>query len=411
MENPVTPQPPATPQTLTATVAPKPSSRIEVLDFVRGIAIIHIILYHYFLEWFHGGFLILPNGIMANISQLTMFHDGGVLGFVKNIFGALWAYGFFSVNLFLALSGFVLTYSALRSNLEFHGISDLAMFYWKKLKRIIIPLYVSILAGIGFLYLRNFLFPTFGAAPIFTWIDGLKLLFPPFLVFDIPLLQKFNGDLWFITLILQLYILFPLLQYLLKKLGAWKFIALTLSLTLVYRFIATYYLSAAPMGVLAPSQSGYIPFSFFLPRLAEFSAGMALAYLYTANNKILETITGFGGFALGVVISLFGFSLDMYQWGWTFADFVVSIGLFLVFINLGEFLSRLSLLKGWILKLSDVSYDVYLIHHYFLNYFLAPLILVWGVHQESTFWIVMPIFVVGSIILGWIEAQIANRVG
>ena len=192
------------------------SGRIEVLDYVRGLAILHIILYHYFIEWSHHGFfrnfLIVPDGVAANISRLSLFHDGGVIGFLKNAFGFLWVYGFFSVNLFLVLSGFVLTYSAMKrgdpvadaeKSATLSGkLHSLFAFYWKKMKRVLIPMYISILIGIGFLYLRNVLFPQFSALPIYTGFDVLKLFFVPFLIFDIPFLQKFNGDLWFITLIL-----------------------------------------------------------------------------------------------------------------------------------------------------------------------------------------------------------------
>jgi len=389
----------------------KPSHRIEVLDCVRGIAIIHIILYHYFLERYHGSFLIAPEGVVANLSRLTIFQDGGALGFLKNFFGFLFAYGFFSVNLFLLLSGFVLTLSAIRKNETISTLGELGMFYWKKLKRIIIPLYVSILIGVGFLFLRNYLFPSFISAPIYTWIDALKLLFPPFLVFDLPLLQKFNGDLWFITLILQLYILFPLLQYGLRKLGVWKFLLVTLVLTVGYRYFATYGISAAPMGVMYPSQYGYVAFSFFLPRLVEFSFGMALASLYFERNTILEKIMSVPAFLLGIVITFVGFSFDMYRWGWAYADLTVAIGLFLVFINLGAFFSKLNPIKSLMLFLSDSSYENFLIHHYWLNYFLAPLALIAGLQGESWFWIIMIPFVLGSVFFAWGAQKIGSRIG
>lgn len=394
---------------------PKPSNRIEVLDFIRGLAIIHIIFYHYFLEWFrgffHGNFLIVPDGVIANISQLTMFHDGGVLGLVKNIFGFLFAYGFFSVNLFLLLSGFVLTLSALRSNMEISSLRDLGLFYWKKLKRIVVPMYISILIGIGFLYLRNFLFPQFAANPIYTLIDIVKLLFAPFLVYDMPLLQKFNGDLWFITIILQFYILFPLLQYALKKFGVWKFLACAFVLTVGYRYFATYGISAAPMGVMYPSQYGYTAFSFFLPRLFEFACGMGLAAVYFKRENILQTLMSGPAFLIGIILSCVGFMLDMYRWGWPYADLTVSIGLFLFFLNLGARLSRLSILRKSMLILSDLSYDIFLLHHYLINYFLMPLLLVLGLQNEMFFWIAMPLFFIGSVGLGWVEQKIGSVIG
>lgn len=406
------------------TPVPAPvSNRIDVLDYIRGLAIIHIILYHYFLEWFHGGFLIVPEGVMANVSRLEIFHDGGVLGFVKNAFGFLWAYGFFSVNLFLLLSGFVLTFSALKNEKKavpsdvpatltlMDRAKGLMLFYWKKMKRVIIPLYISIIIGIGFLYLRNVLFPQFAAAPIYGIMDILKLIFVPFFVYDIPFLQKFNGDLWFITLILQLYILFPLLYRGLKKLDIWKFLGVTFVLTVAYRYLATYALSTTPMGVIYPSENSYYLFSFFLPRLFEFTLGMALAYAYIRRNDVMERMVSFGGFLGGVALSLLGFAFDMYRWGWPYSDLTVAMGLFLVFLNLGSWVSRIEWTKRIMTFLSDSSYENFLIHHYYLNYFLSPLILVVGWQQESGFWLFMVPFVIGSVLLGWIAQKMASSIG
>ena len=399
------------------------SSRIDVLDYVRGLAIIHIILYHYFLEWFHGSFLIVPDGVMANISRLETFHDGGVLGFAKNAFGFLWGYGFFSVNLFLLLSGFVMTYSALKGEKKavvpevpvvatfMDRVKGLMLFYWKKIKRIVIPLYISILIGIGFLYLRNVLFPQFAAAPVYGLIDILKLIFVPFFVYDIPFLQKFNGDLWFITLILQLYILFPLLYRGLKKLEMWKFLGVTFVLTVAYRYVATYFLSTTPMGVIYPSHNSYLLFSFFLPRLFEFTLGMALAYAYMRRNDVIEKMVGFGGFLAGVALSMLGFGFDMYQWGWPYSDLTVAMGLFLVFLNLGSWFAHLDWTKRAMTFLSDSSYENFLIHHYYLNYFLAPLLLVLGWQHEGWFWLFMLPFALGSILLGWIAQKIGSSIG
>jgi peptidoglycan/LPS O-acetylase OafA/YrhL len=225
------------------------SKHILVLDLVRALAMIHIILYHYFLEWYHGSFLIVPEGILANLSRLEIFKDGGFLGFIKNLFGFLFAYGFTSVNLFLVLSGFVLTLSLLKRQEQ--GIKVRWFSYLlKRFKRILVPFYISVLVGIGFLYLRNYLFTSLSAAPIFGLFDLLKTLFVPLLFFDIQFLQKFNGDYWFIPLILQLYLVFPLLFAAMKKFGVWKFISVVLAVTIGYRFLASYYLDSVPMGVI-----------------------------------------------------------------------------------------------------------------------------------------------------------------
>ncbi|MCX6733525.1 MAG: acyltransferase [Candidatus Peregrinibacteria bacterium] len=380
---------------------PSPSNgRLEVLDYVRGLAIIHIFLYHYYIEWFQGSFLIIPDGVAANIPRLQIFHDGGLLDILKNLFSFLWVYGFTSVNLFLLLSGFVLTYSALKSKSEIRTGGELLSFYVKKLKRLLVPFYITLLLGIAILFLRNLLYPSFSAMPIYSAWDVLKTLFVPFLVYDLTFLQKFNGDLWFITLILQLYIIFPVLYYALKKYGVWRFIAACFMLTVAYRYVATYYLDTAPMGVIFPATNSYRLFSFFLPRLFEFGLGMSLGYWQFKDSKTLETLRGGWQFLTAVAIMLVGFSLNMYRGGWPLSDAIISIGLFATLLNIGAFFARISLLKTLMLKLSESSYEIYLLHHYLLNYLLMPLLIVLGIKNELGFWLGVPVFFIISTLVG-----------
>lgn len=376
------------------------NNRLDVLDYVRGLAIIHIFLYHYYIEWFQGSFLIVPNGVATNIPRLAIFHGGGVLDIFKNLFSFLWVYGFTSVNLFLLLSGFVLTYSALKSKSEIRTGSELFSFYVKKLKRLLVPFYITLLLGIAILFLRNLLYPSFSAMPIYSVWDVIKTLFVPFLIYDLTFLQKFNGDLWFITLILQLYIIFPILYYALKKYGVWKFIAACLVLTVFYRYIATYYLDTAPMGVIFPATNSYKLFSFFLPRLFEFGLGMSLGYWQFKDSKTLETLRGGWQFLASVAIMLFGFSLNVYRGGWPLSDAVISIGLFATLLNIGAYFAQIHILKTLMLKLSESSYEIYLLHHYLLNYLLMPFLVLFGFKNELGFWIGIPVFFILSTIVG-----------
>ncbi len=399
-------------------MADQSKNRLDVLDYVRGLAIIHIFLYHYYIEWYQGSFLIVPDGIAANIPRLEIFHGVGLLGevlaFFKNLFSFLWVYGFTSVNLFLLLSGFVLTYSALKSKdlekWQTETRSALLAFYTKKLKRLLIPFYVTLLLGVGILFLRNLLYPSISGMPIYSFFDLLKTLFLPFLVYDISFLQKFNGDLWFITLILQLYILFPVLYYVLKKYGVWKFIVTCFALTVVYRYIAAYSLDTAPMGVIFPASNSYRLFSFFLPRLFEFGLGMSLGYWQFKNSKTLENLCGGWQFISAVTIMLVGFSLNMFRSGWAFSDAVISVGLFATLLNIGVYIARIEIVKKLLLKLSESAYEIFLLHHYLLNYLLMPLIVLMGWKNELGFWVGMPVFFLTSLLIGmggqWLSVKV-----
>lgn len=398
------------------TVDKAASARIDALDYVRGIAIVHIIFYHYLIEWFKGkSFWIGTDGVAANWSRIMLFGDGS-LAAVKNIFAVMFAYGYASVNVFLILSGFVLTYRALEVG-ECMDWAGVWMFFVKKLKRILVPFYVAVAVGAGILFLRNGLFPAFAATPAYSWIDALKLLFVPFLVYDYKAVQIFNGDFWFIPLIFQLYLVFPFLLWLMRKYGGWRALIGVLAVGFAARFAIGEFFSSAPMGVAYPTKYGYYGFGFFLPRAAEFFFGMFAAWWYRGarsgverrddaqrearRDAIMRWCSGVPAFVLSIALTAGGFMLNMYMWGWAFSDFVIGVGLFWMFLIVGSFLARLAPLQKLLNFMSTVSFEMYLLHHSLLNFILMPLLLTMGWLTEGGFWVFVPVFFVGTIIVGY----------
>ncbi|MCC7197824.1 acyltransferase [Candidatus Peregrinibacteria bacterium] len=374
----------------------KSSKRIELLDIMRALAILNVVVYHFYSKWFNASFLIVPDGIAANLSRLEIFKGGSFFDLVKNIVSFVFVYGFMAVNVFLMLSGFVLMLSVLKKpeKADKEGFWE---FVWKRCKRIVWPLYVSILVGIGIIVLRNVLFPNFAGDFLFGWLDIFKLIAVPFLFFDVETLQKFAGVYWFIPLILQLYLLFPFLNRWLRRVGPWKFLIPIFFITIAYRAYATYFLDTVPMGVVYPTQNSYSFFTFFLPRLFEFALGMALAWWYHKSPKLLDRLKGFWPVMLGIGFTFSGFFLNMYKPGWIFSDLAVTPGLFIVLFTLARGIEKSPLLQKFFLRVGDVSYELYLIHDYVLGYVVIPLIFTYPVHSEMWFWILLPLYVISSV--------------
>ncbi len=403
---------------------------LPILDVIRALLIIRIFLYHYYMEWFGGAYFIVPEGLMANLNRMWIFEGAGVvsgiwgvLGWIlalfKNLFSWFFLYGFATVNVFLVVSGFVLTLSLLgkggslsaamgvtkngrgrtRASLQF--LYGWILFNWRRLRRIIVPFYISVLAGILFWYGRNLLFPQFADWPLFNLWDLGKLLIVPIIFFDIEFLQKFSGDYWFIVLILQLYLLFPVLFWLLKKVGVWKFLLAVGLVTFGYRYFAAFYLDSVPMGVYLPTEHSYRLYSFFLPRMFEFAFGMVLGWMYFYNESILESFKKARFFWLGAAVSLSGYVLLMYRWGWIFSDAVLGIGLFFLFYGLANWLMNVGSIRKFLQKTGESAYEIYLWHHYFLNYILMYLFVTLGVKgDEWVFWGVMPVYFIIVILMG-----------
>lgn len=101
------------------------------------------------------------------------------------------------VNLFLFLSGFGLTLSSLRSPLP------VLKFYFKRLKRLFVPMWISviILFALDFFLLNR-------SYPSITVFQTLVGYFP---VAD--LFKNLNSPLWYFSLILFYYLVFPLVFY------------------------------------------------------------------------------------------------------------------------------------------------------------------------------------------------------
>jgi peptidoglycan/LPS O-acetylase OafA/YrhL len=368
-----------------------------------------VVLYHYLQQFWGTAFLILPDGFTANWQRLQIFQGGGLLNWFNNVFAGLFAYGFGAVNVFLVLSGFLLTWSLLQKKSENRSWGKVLL---KRMKRILIPFYISVLIGILCLCFRNYFFPQYLWWPDYHLPDYLKFIIPPFLLFDQKWLQQLDGVYWYIPLILQLYLIFPLLFIWLKKRGAVKFLAGTLALTVLYRFLATYgynlllpwinvpFLDGAPMGVVSPSQNSYYGFSFFWPRLFEFSLGMALAFGEFNKPGWIKKISGGWQFLAFAGLTFTGFSLNYFRPGWLLSDSLIAFGLFGLFYNLSAIIQNLRPADRILKFISESTYETYLLHHYFLNLVFWPMLISLGLKNETGFWTGLPVYFLSVLLLG-----------
>ena len=363
---------------------------------MRALAILTIVVYHLLQEIFGVGFLIKPDGIWNNLGRLKIFGDQ----FLLNLLVAPFAYGFAAVSVFIVLSGFGLRWSLI-------GKEKISWkeFYKRRLSKLLIPFYIVLVISVLLLIGRNFIFPNLSWWPNYSWLDWLKYLFPPLMAFDMEWMQQIEGAFWFMALILQLYLIFPLLQTALIKMGSRNFLLMILGLTLVYRFIATYWLSTAPLGVIEPKEHSYYGFVFFLPRLFEFGLGMVLAEKLKEWQKIPPNWLSGKGFITGVVLAVAGVGLNYWQFGWIFSDLIAAVGVFAVFLNIANWSSNVRLLE----LIGGFSYEIYLLHHQLLKFIFLPLILLIKWPNFMTFWIILPIYLAISIFAGYMVNIVSKK--
>ena len=200
--------------------------RLETVDVLRGITILWIAAFHFYIDTRGGaGDLSLPVFEAA-------FARGDVSGLVELAGRTLVALPSYRLDVLLFITGLVLSFARQPS----------ALGFWQQRARAVMPNYwLGSLAAtallVGFACLRAGVKGT----PIATEIsDGTLLARGPYHFdwTDIPLslsvvgrmatpeaMQVMAPSMWYVLLVMQLYLLFPLLRSLLARIGPWIFLA------------------------------------------------------------------------------------------------------------------------------------------------------------------------------------------
>ena len=201
--------------------------RIEYIDFAKGFAILSIVIFHFCQPYTSG---IWSKAIMI----------GGT-----------------GVHLFFVLSGFGL------------GLSSKikpAVFYKRRFSKILIPYYFVIIT----IFIINIFYPIYKDNGLYALLGHLFL----FKMFSNKLIISFGYHFWFLSTIIQFYLIVPLIFYAKEKLSNLNCIVISLFISICYWAI---------ISVLNLSDQKVYN-SFFMQYLWEVVAGVIFADYY--NNKI-----------------------------------------------------------------------------------------------------------------------------
>lgn len=311
-------------------------SRLNYIDLLRGMACLLVLLYHE-----------REYGLLHTDPKLTP-----LLQPLVSLLLGIAHRGYLGVHLFLVLSGFCLMWPLVRHNPDAVSPLDLKSFARRRLRRIVPPYYVAL----G-------LFLALGLVPDLP-------LSRPTLWWDIPVHVLFlhncfpstswtiNGSLWSLGLEMQLYQVFPLVLFLLRRQGVVCCLIGTLTLAVVWQWLVWEKISATTDFGLAAATYYALP-----GRLFEFVCGAVAAMAVARRDPELTRRAGNGAAVLVVIALLatneqpsqFGCWIDS-LWGTTFALVIVGLGL----SNEAPWLAHrpVRALTG----LGVVSYSVYLLH-------------------------------------------------
>jgi peptidoglycan/LPS O-acetylase OafA/YrhL len=282
-----------------------PSSRIGSLDMLRGFAIMWVVLFHLWGDVKIGAHL--PRYYETRLfDRVTGGEFNGVFTLSIDAFCRL---GYLGVPLFMMFSGLSLYLSASRPG---PGLSVLT-FYRKRLGKVLVPYWV----GFGVIWLGaclvaalqvywqggSFMFQYHHGVTVagfdvidLTWEKALlHMALVPRLFSDVWLNTP-PGALWFVALIVQYYLLFPLLRPLLDRVGPLPFLAGALTIELATRAV----IIAMYGGLFAPT-AFHVTTVWAPARITEFAIGMAAGYVMVHRPRLLRVYMTAPGDIAGIV--------------------------------------------------------------------------------------------------------------
>jgi peptidoglycan/LPS O-acetylase OafA/YrhL len=267
-------------------------SRLPSIDILRGFAIAWVILFHLWgdLEFFPG----VPR---VYYEQLTdQVREGAGIWPVFTAFGELFFRdGFQGVPLFMMISGISLTIAACRGSGAPGEAFRWPKFFAQRFRKLLVPYWAGVAITYGVIALiawRQVALDGGSFADQFTggvtisrgstinidWsvVTASVALLPRLL--DAKWFFAPQLALWFVGLLAQYYLLFPLLFFAMKRLGVVPFVVVTFAITVASNvWIVDRYGAPEFQFWLV---TGWAPF-----RLFEFTFGMAIGWLLASPDR------------------------------------------------------------------------------------------------------------------------------
>ena len=326
--------------------------RLTWIDSMKGISIIWIAFFHCFSVYDTGRYP-WPLGLLQFPDYLAGCAGESITGwlncFTDGIFAELFQRGPHAVGVFLALSGFSLTLGLLNSSPSQRGWPA---WYGRRLLRLF-PLY-------WMAHLIYLVSPFIKRTEAIDYRFFLSLLGDRVWPVD-TMFFYLNPSWWFFGLLLELYIVFPLLYRLLQRMGPAVFLVLCGIVTILSRYLLL---------AVFEANGNFIMGAFFGCRLWEFAAGMALAVFFSKKPMETERLL-FSWPMLAAGILIYGLGGASYRPGFTYAftDGLIGTGLFIIVAQASRLFERMAII-GPLLPLAGVySFGIYLLHQPYVLYF------------------------------------------
>jgi peptidoglycan/LPS O-acetylase OafA/YrhL len=308
--------------------------RLLWIDISKGLAILLVAYFHFFATYFQYG--VLPPPDWSNIAA-------GALTILRLAWFKVSGLGFHAVGVFIILSGWTLMQSTMR-RAESGAIAWGAWYYARFLR--LYPMY---------------------------WVAHLVYLLSPFVArlepvddriilsllglrfIDIQMnFMYLNAAWWYFSMLIQFYLIFPLLFLAARRFGPWWFLLIACAAG----FFARYMLL-----VVWPQNGLWVLGGFAICRLPELGLGMSLAMWHTRSTTHVERFLLRGaGLFLGLI--LYPAALQLYHglYQYIFVDFATGACCMLEIVGIAGIISLFKGPANLFGLVGLYSYGLYLIH-------------------------------------------------
>jgi peptidoglycan/LPS O-acetylase OafA/YrhL len=308
--------------------------RLLWIDISKGLAILFVAYFHFFTTYFQHG-VLAP----ANWSSLT----AGALTILRLAWLKVTGLGFHAVGVFIILSGWTLMQSTIRradsGTIAWGGwyrgrLLRLYPMYWVAHLVYLLSPFVARLEPVDDRIILSLL--------------GLRFI-------DIQMnFMYLNASWWYFAMLIQLYLIFPLLFLTARRVGSWWF----LFIACAAGFFARYML------LVVWHQSGlWVLGGFAICRLPEFALGMSLAVWHTRSTARVEWLLLRGvGLVLGLM--LYPAALQLYNglYEYIFVDFATGACCMLEIVGIAGIILLFKEPAKLFGLVGLYSYGLYLIH-------------------------------------------------
>jgi len=327
--------------------------RMAWLDVTKGWAILWVVYFHSFTCWIKppspiGSGFFREVGRPETWTGLIPFLEG--VGRVAGI--GVSQLGFHAVGLFVVASGFVLAQSAVRA--EQKGGVAWGSWIGSRLLRLY-PMY-------WFAHLIYLISPFEARMEPVDWrfwvsLSGLRFLWIDWNFYYL------NAAWWYFCLILQLFALFPLLFWALRRLGPAPFFLLATLVGFSARYVMLF---------VHPVSGQFVLGGCGLSRMPEFAFGMVLGALYAKQPDRFESWLLRGpGFFTGLLLYPLALATYRLPQGYVAVDLLTGVACFLVVAGASGFWASLPYLGRWLALAGSFSYGIYLVHQPYAIHFAS----------------------------------------